>query len=103
MKSSYADQINAARLLLSGLKNQGQRLAKRGLDGAFTAHFDSVLADAQTLDSEQEALKARLAEKTAALNAKLEEVAAAASEVKKLVKLDFPQPSWKEFGIADVR
>ena len=103
MKSSYADQINAARLMLNGLKNQGKVLAKRGLDDAFAANFDTVLAAAQKLDGEQEALKARLAEKTAELNAKLEEVAKAASEVKKLVKLDLAKESWKEFGISDAR
>lgn len=103
MKSSYADQINAARLLLNGLKNQGTVLAKRGLDDAFAAHFDTVLAAAQKLDGEQESLKARLAEKTAELAAKLEQVSKASAEVKKLVKLDFPKESWKEFGITDAR
>ena len=103
MKGSYADQINAARLLLGGLKNQGKVLAKRGLDDAFAVNFDTVLADAQKLDGEQEGLKSRLAEKTAELTAKLEEVAKASSEVKKLVKLDLPKVSWKEFGISDAR
>ena len=103
MKNSYSDQINGARLLLSGLKNQGKVLARRGLDETFTTHFDTVLAAAQRLDGEQEALKARLAEKTAELNAMLAEVAQAASEVKKLVKLDFPKESWREFGITDGR
>jgi len=103
MKGSYADQINAARLLLGGLKNQGKVLAKRGLDDAFTANFDSLLADAQRLDGEQEALKSRLAEKTTELSAKLEQLSGAAAEVKKLVKLDLPKQSWKEFGITDAR
>ena len=103
MKGSYADQINAARLLLNGLKNQGKVLAKRGLDDAFAANFDTVLADAQKLDSEQESLKSRLAEKTAELTAKLEEVTKASAEVKKLVKLDLPKQSWKEFGISDAK
>ena len=101
MKGSYADQINAGRLLLNGLKNQGKVLAKRGLDDTFTGNFDTLLADAQRLDGEQESLKARLAEKTASLTTKLEEVSKAAAEVKKLVKLDLPRESWKEFGIAD--
>jgi len=103
MKGSYSDQINAARLMLNGLKNQGKVLAKRGLDDAFAANFDTVLADAQKLDSEQESLKSRLAEKTAELTAKLEEVTKASAEVKKLVKLDLPKQSWKEFGISDAK
>ncbi len=41
--------------------------------------FDAVLADAQKLDGEQEGLTSRLAEKTAELTAKLEEVAKASA------------------------
>lgn len=97
MKSTYADQLNAARLMLNGLKNQGGTLAKRGLDAAFTARFEAALADAQRLDAEQEALKARLAEKTAEFNAKLDEANKAVSEAKKLVRMDLPKETWKEF------
>lgn len=103
MKSSYADQINAARLLLGGLRSHAKALAKRGLDAGFATNLDTLLTDAQTLNAEQEALKSRLAEKTAALNDKLSELGKAASEVKKVAKLDMPRESWKEFGISDAR
>jgi len=103
MKSSYADQINAARLLLGGLRNHATALARRGLDAAFTTNLDTLLTDAQTLNGEQEALKSRLAEKTTALNAKLDQLRKAASEVKKVAKLDLPKESWREFGITDSR
>lgn len=103
MKSSYADQINAARLLLGGLRNHATALARRGLDAGFATNLDTLLTDAQDLNAEQEALKSRLAEKTAALNAKLGELGKAASEVKKVAKLDLPKETWREFGISDTK
>jgi len=103
MKSSYANQINTARLLLGGLRNHATTLARRGLDADFTTNLDTLLTDAQTLNAEQEALKSRLAEKTTALNAKLAELGKAAAEVKKLAKLDLAKESWREFGITDSR
>lgn len=102
-KGSYADQINAAKLMLSGVKNRGQVLAKRGLDQEFVTSMESLHAQAQKLDDEQEALKARLQEKTTELAGVLEGLALKVSEARKLVKLDLPKESWKEFGITDAR
>lgn len=59
--------------------------------------------DLLTLDNEQEALKARLKEKTPALLEKTTLAEKKMSELKKLVKLELPQETWKEFGIADKR
>jgi hypothetical protein len=103
MKGSYADQVDAARLLLGGLKNHREALARRGLDDGFADRYAALLAEAQRLDAEQEGLKAALASKTAQLYGTLDELSRASSEVKKLVKLDFPQTGWKEFGISDSR
>ena len=50
-------------------------------------------------NSEQEALKARLKEKTAELEAECAGLFEIASEVRKIIKLEMPQESWKEFGI----
>ena len=89
--------------MVGGIKGNGGTLAKRGLDQAFVAKFEAALQRAGDLDSEQEALKARLAEKTAAVTAAKDDLASLHAEAKKLVKLDLPKASWKEFGIADVK
>jgi len=102
-KGSYADQINAAKLMLSGVRNQGKTLARRGLDQEFITGLEALHTQALKLDDEQEGLKARLQEKTAELDGVLEDLAVKVSEAKKMVKLDLPKPSWKEFGITDVR
>jgi len=72
-------------------------------DQTFISGLETVYLQAQKLDDEQEALKARLQEKTTELDGVLEDLALKVSEGKKIVKLDLPKESWKEFGITDAR
>jgi hypothetical protein len=59
------------------------------------------LLQAQQLDTEQETLKARLKEKTLEFDTRMAELIKQLSEARKVVKLEMPQESWKEFGITD--
>jgi hypothetical protein len=102
-KPSYAEQISNAQVMVSGLKGNAEKVARRGIDGAFVTGLDANLQSVTTLNNEQEKLKADLKAKTAELDAKLLEVEAAVAEAKKIVKMDFPKEQWKEFGIADKR
>jgi len=57
----------------------------------------------QTLDDEQEDLKAKLKTKTASLDSNIETLEKLLSEARKVVKLEMEKESWKSFGIADSR
>lgn len=103
MAQSYADKIAAAKMMLSGLKANVNKVSKRGVDAAFLQKLSDTFQNAMTLDNEQEALKSRLKEKTAALDSAMENLGELLSESKKIVKMDLPQESWKEFGISDSR
>jgi hypothetical protein len=100
-KNSYSDDINNSKLMISGLKSNSEKVSKRGLDTAFISEYETIYAEAQTLDNEQESLKAKLKEKTEKLEKKMSELKKKHSESEKIVKLDMPQSSWKEFGIQD--
>lgn len=100
---SYAEQISKAQVLISGLKANADQIARRGLDEAFVTRMDTTRSDATALNDEQERLKAALKMKTAELDAKLVELDLQAAEARKIVKMDFPQNQWKEFGIEDKR
>jgi flagellar capping protein FliD len=65
--------------------------------------MESIRTEAKKLNDEQEKLKADLKSKTDALNTKMEELTKKYSEAKKVVKLEFPQTQWMEFGISDKR
>lgn len=102
-KISYAEIISRAQVMTTALNANAEKVAKRGLDEAFIAAMEDDRQTAKTLNDEQEKLKADLKTKTSALNDKMDALAKKYSEAKKMVKLDFPQSQWKEFGIEDKR
>ena len=89
--------------MLAGLKQNPERLAKRGLDSDFLSKYETTFGDAQTLDNEQEKLKAEQKSKTQVLLQRLKDLSALHSEAKKIVKIEMPNSTWKEFGIGDKR
>ncbi len=101
MAQSYADKIISAKVMLSGLNANADKIAKRGLDALYLKRFEDSYQSLQAKDNEQEAIKARLKEKTAEIEAEMVTMEGLLSESKKIVKMDFKQESWKEFGIDD--
>jgi len=99
--SSYADEIAATKVMLAGLKSHTEELGKRGITTEFITRFEGIYQEVLALDNEQEALKSRIKEKTAVLGVKSEEMKKLRADSRKLVKMDMPQESWKEFGIED--
>ena len=57
----------------------------------------------ETLNSEQEKLKADLRTKTEELSKTITEMESKVSFIKKLIKIDIPKTQWREFGIEDKR
>ena len=98
---SYAKKINDTKVMLAGLNSNTERIGKRGISAEFISKLQGVHDEARTIDNEQEALKARMKEKSDALNLKMEELDGLYREAKKAVKLEMAKESWKEFGIAD--
>ncbi len=98
-KNSYAEQISKAQVMLAGLKGNTVQIGRRGLDEAFLTKFEADRNEAVALNDAQEKLKADLVSKTAQLDSKLLELDKQVSEAQKIVKMDFEQSHWKEFGI----
>ena len=82
-KQSYAEDINAAKVMISGLRANADRVSKRGLESAFVSKLEEAHASAQGLDSEQEDLKAKLKTKTAALDSTMSELDSLMAEARK--------------------
>lgn len=96
---SYAEQISKAHVMLAGLKGNAAQVARRGLDETFLDKLETDRLTASTFNDEQEKLKADLITKTAQLESKLVELGNQVSEAQKIVKMDFDQTKWREFGI----
>jgi len=102
-KPSYAEQISGAQVMVAGLRANAGQVSRRGLDDQFINKLDSDRLSAAALNDQQERLKAELKSKTAELDAMMAEMDKGVTEAKKIVKLDFPQEQWKQFGIEDKR
>ena len=100
-KNSYAEIINSAKVMISGLKGNAERVGKRGINGEFIGKMEELQGKGMTVDNEQEDLKAKLKTKTVELEGIIEELNKMMSEAKKVVKLEMEKESWKSFGIQD--
>jgi len=102
-KTSQAEVLKLAKLMVAGMTAHAEELAKRGIDSAFITGLQGNVTNVEKLDSEQETLKASLKTKTAEFNVTFTEVQKTISEAKKLIKLTIPPEGWIEFGITDKR
>ncbi|GHT24981.1 hypothetical protein FACS189430_10890 [Bacteroidia bacterium] len=90
-------------VMVNGIRAHQDVLAQRKIDDIFADQLQSYVNSCTALNIEQETLKAKLKESTAAFDAALAAMLKKAGEARKIIKLDMPQASWKEFGIADKR
>jgi hypothetical protein len=93
--------LATARQMLSGLGNNAEAVAGRGLSADFTAQGQTLVDMAQRLKTEQETLKAALKTKTAELDAAVAQLKNWQSEANSTVKLAYRTQleKWLEFGI----
>ena len=93
---SYAESINDAQVMTTGLHNNATEASQRGWQQTNNDRLISIREEAIALNGEQEKLKADLKTKTAELSTLMK-------EAKRVVKLTFPQSRWYEFGVTDKR
>lgn len=100
---SFAATVEDFHLMLGGLSKNADRLSKRGISADFITKFSAAYDELLQLDRDQAALIARQKEKTVETIQKLTENRQYYREARKVVKLELPQESWKEFGVTAQR
>jgi seryl-tRNA synthetase len=103
VRKTYAQVISDTEVMINGIRENEDVLAKRQIDRAFADVLQSTLDKAIALNNEQETLKAKLKEKTEQLDEVINALKKQSGEARKIIKLDMPQSSWREFGINDKR
>ena len=88
--------------MIDGLKGRNDKL-HLGVKAEDITKLEELRKKMETLNSEQEKLKADLKTKTQELSKTITEIESKVSFIKKLIKIDIPQTQWKEFGIEDKR
>jgi uncharacterized membrane-anchored protein len=100
---TYADQTSGALLMATALRANLETLKKRGMTEEFIDLLEGSLGSITAKNSEQKRLKAELKTATAAVETLMVKLHGQMREAIKVVKLEEPQPRWKEYGIADKR
>lgn len=100
MSQSLASKIEMDELITTGLKKHKDRLVKRGASDEFIAGYDASLAELKARNARQEATKSQLKLETISVNEQEEVENGFRSEAVKMIKLEFEQAAWKEFGIS---
>ncbi len=99
MALSHAEKMSDTAVMLDGMTANSERLAKRGLTPELLESIKEQHTKVMRVNSEQETLKARLKEKTSEYETEEAKLDTMLSEARKMIKLEMPQESWKEFGI----
>jgi len=103
MSKVYSDQIERVQLLLAGLKKNLNLVQEKGLDEAFIKQMEADVLLAGSYNKKNEELKAELKISIHQANAKLEDLKKQVQLAKKIIKKDFLQENWCNFGIIDKR
>lgn len=100
-KNSLAEVLTLARQMVAGLTANAATVATRGITTQFTQTGQTLTGQVQSLEIEQETLKAALKTKTAELDAATTQLKDWQSEANSAVKLAYrgQQEKWVEFGI----
>ena len=88
--------------MIDGLKGRNDKLPL-GVKAEDITKLEELRKKMETLNSEQEKLKADLRTKTEELSKTISEMESKVSFIKKLIKIDIPKTQWREFGIEDKR
>ncbi|MDR0733576.1 MAG: hypothetical protein LBF08_05915 [Dysgonamonadaceae bacterium] len=102
-RKTQSQEIIDTGIMVSGIKSHQNVLGQRNIDTTFAANLQANMESCITLNQEQETLKAKLKEKTVEFEIAFAAMRKKASEARKIIKIDMPQSSWREFGIEDKR
>jgi hypothetical protein len=103
VRRNFSHQTTEANLLISGLVGHLDQLSKRGIDTNFVRRMSSALDRSIAANNDQHALKARMMERTAERQEYQAELDKLCREARKLIKIELPPETWREFGITDKR
>ena len=96
-------QINKTQRLITGLKNKAELVKNKGIDEKFVAQLEMDTNFVRINNEESDKLKTEARSKAKQANLRLIEVKIQVKKAKKIIKQNFEQSRWREFGIFDAR
>jgi hypothetical protein len=102
-RNTQSQEITNTGIMVNGIKSHQETLAQRKIDNVFADELQRKVDACINLNVEQETLKAKLKAKTEEFDNAFADMQKQSAEARKVIKLDIPQSSWREFGIEDKR
>ncbi|MDP4187908.1 MAG: hypothetical protein Q8907_12165 [Bacteroidota bacterium] len=99
----FSDQTYKTQVLINGLKNKIELVKNKGLDENFIARLEESNNVIKVENEQIDKLKTEAKSRTRQANQRLDEVKTQVKKAKKIIKLNFDQSHWKDFGITDKR
>lgn len=103
MSKIISEQVEKTRALVSGLRSQINLVHNKGIDSEFINQLDADNKQLAMLDAELDKRRDIIYAKTRETNQKLVSVKNRVQSTKKMIKRNFSQEKWIDFGIADKR
>lgn len=103
MSKVYTDKVVKAQSLAEGLKRNFDRVKGLGITDEQINTLVRIAEETAKMSEELDALREVVKVKASAANAKLTELTDCLREAKLVVKTNFDQLSWIDFGIEDKR
>lgn len=100
---TFSRSVSDFRTMASGITTRLDSLSGINIIAADAAAMNTFANELDTINSQQEELKAQLKAKTDELNTKMKEAKAKHSQLSKRIKIAVPQEQWLAFGITAKR
>ena len=102
-RKTYSQTITDTQVMVKGIKENQDVLSRRQIDTAFAEDLEFDINTCIALNGKQEELKAKLKTQTEELDEAIAALNKKSGEARKIIKMDMPQSTWREFGIEDKR
>ncbi len=99
--ASYAERIDDAKLLSTGISQNLAELSNVGINDSFISELENQRKTVESLNADQEKGKAELKTKSDQLRKEMAKLTRLVSRGRKLVKIELDSSRWKEYGIED--
>lgn len=100
-KESFAKVLLQGKLMVAGLSQTAKSKLPGGIKEDLGIDMEVLIKELESLDAQQEKLKAELKTKTEELERTRKKFEKIYADTKKRVKLDVPKTQWLAYGIED--
>lgn len=103
MSKVYLEQVQKAQMLVEGLKKNYDLIKNHGISREQIAQLEKDAEITAVFNKELDELRAQVSLKASQANKKLTEVKNSILNMKHVVKKNFDQTKWQNFGVYDKR